>query len=98
MYQIFIIAAGSLIRYVQLKLSELDIWNGPYGQVKEVLKTSHSICERWVQACDMLTVQFWKRYGPHPWKGPKFVPENLAQLAKRLEEVTDVYFMFTTWF
>ena len=79
--------AGALGRYVQHKLSELDLWKGPYGRVKENLRSGLMICERWVGACETLTSQFWKRYGPNPWKEDKFTPDSLSQLAKRLEEV-----------
>lgn len=84
---IVFLSGSTFGRFVQLKLNEEDLWKGPFGKVKEGLRMGHSICERWIQACDTLTVQFWKRYGPHPWKGNKFVPENLVALAKRLEEV-----------
>ena len=79
--------AGALSRYVQHKLQAEDLWKGPFGKVKEALRSGVSICERWTAACDSLTTQFWKRYGPHPWKGDKFVPENMTELHKRLEEV-----------
>ena len=84
----FLLTGGALGRYVQQLLAQEDLWKGPFGKIKEALRSGHSICERWVQACDVLTTQFWKRYGPHPWKGPKFVPDSLAQLANRLEEVS----------
>lgn len=51
-----------------------------------------TVCERWVSTCsETLTSQYWKRFLPHPWRGEKFVPENLSQLAARLEEVTYMY-------
>lgn len=48
------------------------------------------ICERWVMACQTLTSQYWKRYGPNPWKAETFVPESLNQLAKRIDEVIEI--------
>ena len=83
----FCIAAGSLGRYVQRKLAEENLWDGQFGQIKESLRTGVSICERWVGSCETLTVQFWKRYNLHPWKGEKCSPEGLKKLAARLEEV-----------
>ena len=74
-------------RYVQRNLAELDLWKGPFGQVREALSSGLAVCERWIAVCETLTVQFWKRYGPHPWRGEKFVPDNLAQFTGRLEEV-----------
>jgi dynein heavy chain 2 len=74
-------------RYVQRKLAQEDLWKGGFSKVKEALKSGHSICERWVSVCETLTSQFWKRYGPHPWRGDKFAPDSLIQLAGRLVEV-----------
>ena len=84
------LSAGDLSRFIQHVLSQLDLWKGPFAKVKESLRSGRDLCERWSQACETLTVQFWKRYGPHPWKGDKFVPENLNAFASRLEEVNDI--------
>lgn len=84
-YELF--KGGSLGRYVQRKLSEVDLWTGNFGMVKEDLRSGVTICERWVGVCETLTTQFWKSFRLHPWKGEKYVPENLKQLANRLEEV-----------
>ncbi|EDO38992.1 predicted protein [Nematostella vectensis] len=81
------VIGGALARYVQRKLSALDIWQGPFQNVKEAMRKGVSVCERWVSTCETLTAQYWKRFPAHPWKGEKFVPENLSQLAARLEEV-----------
>ncbi|KAK3100036.1 hypothetical protein FSP39_013759 [Pinctada imbricata] len=81
------VIGGSLGRYVQRKLSEQDLWSGNYGEVKEALRSAIDICERWVGVCETLTTQFWKSFRPHPWKGEKFVPENLKKLAQRLDEI-----------
>lgn len=84
---------GALGRYVQTKLGEQDLWKGPWGKTKEALRGGQSICERWVQACETLTSQYWKSYGPHPWKDDQFFPVNLAKLGTRLEEVHSHYFV-----
>ena len=78
---------GAFGRFVQNKLGDLDIWRGSYSNARLSLRTSIDILERWTQCCETLTMQFWKRYAPHPWKSEKFVPENLPQLAARLTEV-----------
>ena len=77
------LAAGSLGRYVQRKLSEENLWDGQFGHIKESLRSGITICERWVVSCETLTGQFWKR----TWKGEKCSPEGLKKLATRLEEV-----------
>lgn len=86
------VMAGALGRYVQRKLGMLDIWHDSFQQVKDAMRKGITVCERWVSTCsETLTSQYWKRFLPHPWRGEKFVPENLSQLAARLEEVTNMY-------
>ena len=81
------VMAGALGRYVQRKLGMLDIWHDSFQQVKDAMRKGISVCERWVSSCETLTSQFWKRFPSHPWRGEKFTPENLSNLAARLEEV-----------
>lgn len=84
---LYCILGGSLGRYVQRKLSAEDLWNGQFSRIRDALRTGTGICERWVQVCETLTTQFWKRYGPNPWRGEVFVPLDLKNLLTRLEEV-----------
>ncbi|XP_076446844.1 LOW QUALITY PROTEIN: cytoplasmic dynein 2 heavy chain 1-like [Babylonia areolata] len=81
------VIAGSLGRYVQRKLSDEDLWQGSFSAVRESLRMGISICERWTSVCETLTTQFWKRFGPHPWKGDKFLPQSMKGLSQRLEEI-----------
>lgn len=85
------ILGGSLGRFVQRKLAEEDLWTGHYGSVKESLRSAVAICERWVGVCETLTTQFWKNFRAHPWKGDRYIPDNLKKLATRLEEVLIYY-------
>lgn len=80
--------AGAFRLYVQSALSKLDFWNGSASNVKKELSVGHEICQRWIQSCSTLTSQLWKRFAPHPWKGNRFVPEDLVEFSKRLEEVS----------
>ncbi|XP_074649972.1 cytoplasmic dynein 2 heavy chain 1-like [Tubulanus polymorphus] len=81
------VLGGSFCRYIQRKLSAEDLWKGQFSKVRDALRASHTICDRWMTSCETLTTQFWKRYGPHAWKGDKFVPETVIQLGTRLEEI-----------
>ena len=85
------VMAGALGRYVQRKLGMLDIWHDSFQQVKDAMRKGISVCERWVSSYETLTSQFWKRFPSHPWRGEKFTPENLSNLAARLEEVPLLY-------
>lgn len=78
--------AGALGRYVQRKLGNIDIWQGPFSLMRDGIKKAVNVCERWVSICEMLTSQYWKRFPAHPWLADKFTPESLSQLAVRLEE------------
>lgn len=88
------VMAGALARYVQRKLGMLDIWRDSFQQVKDAMRKGITVCERWVSTCETLTSQYWKRFPSHPWRGEKFTPENLSQLAARLEEVLTVTYLY----
>ncbi|NXG46652.1 DYHC2 protein, partial [Psilopogon haemacephalus] len=90
MHNLLDVIGGSLGRYVQRKLSALNLWEDAFHNVKENLKASILICEQWVSACEYLTGQLWQRYTLHPWKNEKYFPELLAKLGKRLDEVLTV--------
>ena len=76
-----------MARYVQRKLSLLDIWHGPFVSTRDEIRKGISLCEHWVTVCETLTSHFWKRFPLHPWEGDKFTPAMTVQLAARLEEV-----------
>ena len=76
------VISGSVSRYVQRKLSELDYWSGQFNQVHTSLQDGLMVCERWSGTCEALTTKFWKH-----WKGGPFVSEILTQLSNRIEEV-----------
>ena len=78
---------GSLARYVQRKLSTLDIWHGAFVVTRDQLRKGIALCEQWVNVCETLTSQFWKRFPLHPWEGQMYTPPLTAQLAARLDEV-----------
>ncbi|RDD40688.1 Cytoplasmic dynein 2 heavy chain 1 [Trichoplax sp. H2] len=84
------VISGFIERYIQRKLNVLNLWTGPYHQVRDSIKAGLSICERWTVATETLTAQFWKRYGPNPWSGEKFNPEDLSRFSGRLEEILNL--------
>lgn len=74
-------------RYVQHKLSDVDLWTGPFSHVCGNLQDGLSVCEKWSSSTELLTAQFWKQYLLHQWNGSVFVSGTLSQLTQRLEEV-----------
>ncbi|KAG7479775.1 cytoplasmic dynein 2 heavy chain 1 isoform X1 [Solea senegalensis] len=87
MVRLMDVIGGALGRYVQRKLSGLNIFEEPFVSLRENLRMGVVICEQWVVVCDHLTGQVWKRHAPHAWKGNKHCPQSLHCLAKRLDEV-----------
>ena len=81
------VISSSLGRFVQRKLSNLDVWSGQFAQVRTSLQDGRMVCEKWSSAAEMLTTQFWRHYSTHPWKGGSFASPILSQLVQRLEEV-----------
>ncbi|KAG2456324.1 DYHC2 protein, partial [Polypterus senegalus] len=81
------IIGAALGRFVQKKLGSIDLWEDSFHTVKENLRVGISVCEQWVEVCDHLTGQLWRRYTPHQWHNDKYYPEGLEGLAKRLEEI-----------
>lgn len=55
------VKGGALGRYIQRKLSGLNIFEEPFLLVRENLRTGVSICEQWVVACEHLTGQVWQK-------------------------------------
>lgn len=81
------IISDSFGRYVQHKLSSLDIWGGPYNQVRISLQDGLTLCEKWMSVTELLTAQFWKQYPLHQWKGSAFISSTLSQLIQRFDDV-----------
>lgn len=80
-------AGFSLARFVQKKLCALRLWEEPYSSVRESLKMGVAVCEQWVEVCEHLSSQVWKRYSLHPWSGETHRPLGLHDLTRRLQEV-----------
>lgn len=81
------VISGSLGRYVQRKLANVDLWGGAFGHVRNSLQDGLSVCDKWTSASEALTTQYWKQYVLHQWKGGPFVSPSLTPLVGRLEQV-----------
>ena len=87
MKHLFEIISDAFGRFVQRKLNGCDFWTGQFSQVKTRVQDGLMVCDKWSSATEALTVQFWRQYSLHRWKGGAFVSESLSQLTQRLEEV-----------
>ncbi|KAM7291624.1 cytoplasmic dynein 2 heavy chain 1 [Ixodes scapularis] len=80
---------GTLM-HLQSLLSETDLWGGKFSDVAEQLRLAAEVCLRWQDVCQKLTSLFWPHFGPHPWKGPPFVPTYLLGFTNRLQQILSV--------
>lgn len=58
-----------------------------YNEANEILLQCISATNKWRSSCRELTEIFWPNYSLHMWNGKPYVPQNLNNLVKRLEEV-----------
>ncbi|EEC18824.1 hypothetical protein IscW_ISCW014682 [Ixodes scapularis] len=77
---------NSTLMHLQSLLSETDLWGGKFSDVAEQLRLAAEVCLRWQDVCQKLTSLFWPHFGPHPWKGPPFVPTYLLGFTNRLQQ------------
>lgn len=81
------VISGTLGRYVQRKLTDLDVWGKSFGHVLSCLQDGLGVWEKWTSTTDLLTAQLWRSYPLHQWKSGSFNSPTLSMLVKRLEEV-----------
>jgi dynein heavy chain 2 len=80
----------TFLKAIQRKLSTVKPFEDPFIDVKEVLKSSIIVCERWSDCCKILTKNFWKTFTPHKWSGDEFVPVTIVKFCQRLKEVYEI--------
>ncbi len=90
MSHILEVISGTLGRYVQRKLADLDVWEKHFGHVRSSIQDGLGVWEKWTSATDILTSHFWRAYQLHQWKGGTFCSPTLSMLIRRLEEVLHI--------
>ncbi len=78
------------LKVIQKKHTNLKPFEDPFIDVKEVLKNSITVCERWSDCCKILTKNFWKAFAPHKWNGDEFQPITVMKFCQRLREVYEI--------
>ena len=81
------VVSGSISRFVQRKLSNVEFWTGQFSCVHTSLQEGLMMCEKWAGTAEALTQRYWKQYSLHPWKGGSYSSPTLSQLMQRIEEV-----------
>ncbi|KAF0306076.1 Cytoplasmic dynein 2 heavy chain 1 [Amphibalanus amphitrite] len=84
------VVGNTLCRFIQMRLSDADLWRGSYNQVEEPLNQAVTVLEQWIENCNRLTTVFWPNFSPHKWKSPAFVPEHAKSMVQRLNEVMNL--------
>jgi len=84
------VISGTLGRYVQRKLADLDVWEKHYGHVRSCIQDGLAVWEKWTSTTDVLTSHFWRAYQLNQWKSGAFSSPTLSMLVKRLEEVLTI--------
>ncbi len=81
------VISGSLSRYVQRKLTDLNLWTGPFGNIRTLIQDGLGVCDKWNTTAEALTTQYWRHYALNQWRSDAFASPTLSQLVQRLEEV-----------
>lgn len=84
------ITGMALLKTIQVKLGKSKVFEDSFVEVKEALKNSIGICERWSDCCKILTKNFWKEYSAHKWSGDEFVPISINKYGQRLKEIYEI--------
>jgi dynein heavy chain 2 len=87
MAHLFTCIGSALTRYVQDTMGALDIWTGPFTDVRASLGAARNLCEKWTQTTSELTSTFWQG-DERRWGGGSFQDDFLRATVARLEEVT----------
>uniref|UniRef100_H2ZEZ6 Cytoplasmic dynein 2 heavy chain 1 n=1 Tax=Ciona savignyi TaxID=51511 RepID=H2ZEZ6_CIOSA len=92
MINFFTVIGDELCRFAQRKLDTdfTSIWESSFIPVRESLRQSVSLCDRWVNLAATLTSRLWKQYPSHPWKSGKYKAVNVINSMNRFQEVCDL--------
>lgn len=87
MEHLFEVVGNGIVKLIQMKTRDSNLWNGDHNENIDVLKMCHRSCEKWIKTCEQLTTLYWPNYSYHKWIGPKYSPGNLKSFADHIEEV-----------
>jgi len=83
----------TILKALLNKLTKIKIFEDNFNEVKELLKHSISVCERWIECCHSLTGRLWKASQTHKWENDEFIPISIVKYCKRLNEVYKILFI-----
>lgn len=80
----------TILKSLLNKLSKIKPFQDNFSDVKESLKHSISVCERWIETCINLTGRIWKRSQTHKWENEPFNATSIEKYNKRLSQVLQI--------
>eukprot|EP01105_Mastigella_eilhardi_P022238 TRINITY_DN5471_c0_g1_i1.p1 TRINITY_DN5471_c0_g1~~TRINITY_DN5471_c0_g1_i1.p1 ORF type:complete len:3987 (-),score=1077.90 TRINITY_DN5471_c0_g1_i1:1263-13184(-) len=90
MSHIFAVVGEDIVAYLQYKLASFRLWTDQYQTIRDSLRKSTHLLEKWTAITDSLTGQHWPQYAAHRWQAPRFGSEIVDRLRERLEEIQHV--------
>jgi dynein heavy chain 2 len=89
MEHLFDCIGSALCRYIQQKLSNINVWKHPSGEVRLRLQDASRVCRAWCEIPEKLTSTFWSG-GEFPWKGEPHRDNFMRAFKDRLEHVLKI--------
>ncbi|EFC42807.1 cytoplasmic dynein [Naegleria gruberi] len=80
------VIGGSIGRFIQMKIGQVDIWRDDYLSIKKKLDSGIEICYHWLKTVEEL-ITIWQNEGSHRWKSGNTKDIFIQQLLQRLEEI-----------
>ena len=84
------ITGMALLKGLLNKLSKIKVFEDNYSDVKEALKHSIAVSDRWIECCHNLTARLWYSSKTHKWSGDEFIPSSMVKYSQRLHEVYQI--------
>ena len=78
----------TILKTLTTRLGKMKPFEDNYSEVKEPLKNSMLVCDRWIECCHNLTGRLWKSSQVHLWENEPFVPISIVKYGKRLNEAS----------
>lgn len=84
------ITGMTILKALLNKLTKIKPFTDSFTDVKEALKHSIAVCDRWIECCFNLTARIWKSSQTHRWENEEFSPTSIIKYCKRLNEVLQI--------
>lgn len=98
MEHLFEVIGNGIIKLIQRKTINMNVWSSDHYENIDMLKMCKRICSKWIKTCEQLTTLYWPNYSYHKWIGPKYSSENVISFSNHIEEVCIIiYYLIVTY-